>query len=211
VGTGHVLDRQPRRVEDGHPFDSLAAGTLAENDLTQFRVDVVLVEDALAPRDVDLSRMGTLLEVVDDDGRVQQYVVRDLVFPGGVGPDGVDVRVRTDAVDDGVLDRRYRRQDVTGRRLLDGAPAHVEAVVEPSLEGAQSGNYPLARPLFTYGHMGKIQEKNHLQEFIRYYINEADEDYIAESIGYVPASEQMVEDNLTALEEAIAGEYEYSA
>jgi phosphate transport system substrate-binding protein len=79
--------------------------------------------------------------------------------------------------------------------------------VEPSLEGAKSGNYPLARPLFTYGHMGKIQEKNHLQAFIEYYINEADEDYVAEDIGYVPASDQMVEDNLTALEEAIAGEY----
>ena len=83
--------------------------------------------------------------------------------------------------------------------------------VEPSLEGAQSGNYPLARPLFTYGHMGKIQEKDHLQAFIEYYINQSDEDYIADEIGYVPASEQMVEDNLTALEEAIAGEYEYSA
>jgi len=83
--------------------------------------------------------------------------------------------------------------------------------VEPSLEGAQSGNYPLARPLFTYGHMGKIQEKDHLQAFIEYYINESDEDYIAEDIGYVPASDQMVEDNLTALEEAIAGDYEYSA
>jgi phosphate transport system substrate-binding protein len=83
--------------------------------------------------------------------------------------------------------------------------------VEPSLEGAKSGNYPLARPLFTYGHMGKIQEKNHLQEFIRYYINESDEDYVANDIGYVPANDQMVEDNLAALEEAIAGEYEYSA
>ncbi len=83
--------------------------------------------------------------------------------------------------------------------------------VEPSLEGAQSGNYPLARPLFTYGHMGKIQEKNHLQEFIEYYINESDEDYIASDIGYVPASDQMVEDNLANLEAAIAGEYEYSA
>jgi phosphate transport system substrate-binding protein len=83
--------------------------------------------------------------------------------------------------------------------------------VEPSLEAAQSGSYPLARPLFAYGHMGKIQEKNHLQEFIRYYINETDEQYIAEDIGYVPASEEMVESNLTNLEEAIAGEYEYSA
>lgn len=83
--------------------------------------------------------------------------------------------------------------------------------VAPSLEGAKSGNYPLARPLFSYGHMGKIQEKNHLQEFIEFYINETDEDYIAEDIGYVPASDQMIEDNLANLEAAIAGEYEYSA
>ena len=83
--------------------------------------------------------------------------------------------------------------------------------VEPSLEGAQSGNYPLARPLFFYGNMSDIQEKDHLQAFLEYYINEADEDYIAEDIGYVPSSQDMVDDNLTALEEAIAGEYEYSA
>ncbi|MEF8913007.1 PstS family phosphate ABC transporter substrate-binding protein [Natronomonas sp.] len=83
--------------------------------------------------------------------------------------------------------------------------------VEPSLEGAKSGNYPLARPLFFYGNMGNIQEKNHLQEFLEFYINEADEDYIAENIGYVPSSDKMVEDNLATLEAAIAGEYEYSA
>ncbi|VTT87273.1 Phosphate ABC transporter, periplasmic phosphate-binding protein PstS (TC 3.A.1.7.1) [Halorubrum sp. DM2] len=81
--------------------------------------------------------------------------------------------------------------------------------VEPSLEGAQSGNYPLARPLFFYGHMGKIQEKNHLQEFLEYYINEAAEDYIAQDIGYVPSSQDMVDANLENLEAAIAGEYEF--
>ena len=83
--------------------------------------------------------------------------------------------------------------------------------VPPSLEGAQSGNYPLARPLFFYANMNKLQEKNHLQEFIRFYVNEADEDYIAEDIGYVPSSDQMVEDNLANLEAGIAGEYEWSA
>ena len=58
--------------------------------------------------------------------------------------------------------------------------------------------------------MNKLQEKNHLQEFIRFYVNEADEDYVAEEIGYVPSSDQMVEDNLANLEAGIAGEYEYS-
>ncbi len=82
--------------------------------------------------------------------------------------------------------------------------------VEPSLEGAQSGNYPLARPLFFYANMTKLQEKTQLQEFIRFYINQGDEDFVAEDIGYVPSSEQMVEDNLDNLEAGISGEYEYS-
>lgn len=81
--------------------------------------------------------------------------------------------------------------------------------VEPSLEGAKSGNYPLARPLFFYGNMSKIQEKDHLKEFLRFYINESDEDYIAEDIGYVPGSQEMVDANLENLEAAIDGGYEY--
>ena len=81
--------------------------------------------------------------------------------------------------------------------------------VQPSLEGAKSGNYPLARPLFFYGNMGKLQEKNHVQEFLRYYINQSDEDYIAQDIGYVPGSQDMIDANLENLEAAIDGEYEY--
>ena len=82
--------------------------------------------------------------------------------------------------------------------------------VPPSLECAKSGNYPLARPLFFYANMNKLQEKNHLQEFIRFYLNEADEDYVPQEIGYVPSSAQMVEDNFANLEAGIAGEYEFS-
>ena len=83
--------------------------------------------------------------------------------------------------------------------------------VEPSLEGAQSGNYPLARPLFFYANMSKLQEKNHVQEFIRFYVNTAsDEELVADQIGFVPSTEQMVKDNLDNLEQAIAGEYEFS-
>jgi len=83
--------------------------------------------------------------------------------------------------------------------------------VAPSLEGAQSGNYPLARPLYFYANMNKLQEKTHLQEFIRFYVNEADEEYIAQDIGYVPSSEEMVQNNLDNLEAGISGEYEWNA
>lgn len=86
----------------------------------------------------------------------------------------------------------------------DGEP------VEPSLQGAQSGNYPLARPLFFYVNMEKLQEKSLLQEFIRYYVNQADEAFIANDIGYVPSTAGMVEDNLANLDAAVEGEYEFS-
>ena len=81
--------------------------------------------------------------------------------------------------------------------------------VQPSLEGAKSGNYPLARPLFFYGNMNKMQEKSQVQEFLRFYIDQSDEDYIASEIGYVPGSQDMVDANLENLEAAIDGEYEY--
>jgi len=77
------------------------------------------------------------------------------------------------------------------------------SAVDPSLQAAQSGEYPLARPLFFYVNNSKLEEKRHLQEFIRFYINQADEDFIASDIGYVPSSEQQVEENLATLEENI--------
>ncbi|WP_411715981.1 PstS family phosphate ABC transporter substrate-binding protein [Natronomonas sp.] len=73
--------------------------------------------------------------------------------------------------------------------------------VEPSLEGAQSGDYPLARPLFFYANSNKLESKNHLQEFVRFYVESAAEDFVAEDIGYVPSSQDMVDENLSTLEE----------
>ena len=81
--------------------------------------------------------------------------------------------------------------------------------VQPSLEGAKSGNYPLARPLFFYANMSNVQEEEALQEFLQFYIDQSDENYIAESIGYVPGSQDMVDANTENLEAAIAGNYEY--
>jgi phosphate transport system substrate-binding protein len=77
----------------------------------------------------------------------------------------------------------------------DGEP------VEPSLEGAQSGDYPLARPLFFYANSDKIEAKTHLQEFIEFYVESATKDFVSEDIGYVPSSQEMVENNLSTLEE----------
>ncbi|WP_302081166.1 PstS family phosphate ABC transporter substrate-binding protein [Salinibaculum rarum] len=73
---------------------------------------------------------------------------------------------------------------------------------EPSLDAASSGEYPLARPLFFYANSNKLEQKDHLQDFIRYYINKStDKSLIAEEIGYVQSSEQQKEENISTLEE----------
>lgn len=76
--------------------------------------------------------------------------------------------------------------------------------VEPSLEGAASGNYPLARPLFFYANSNKLESKNHLQEFVRFYINQStDQQLIANQIGYVPSSDEQAQENIDTLEQYV--------
>jgi len=75
--------------------------------------------------------------------------------------------------------------------------------VEPSLEAAQSGEYPLARPLFFYVNDNKLADDSTLQEFVRFYINQAGKDFIADQIGYVPSSDDQVQSNIDKLEEQL--------
>lgn len=78
---------------------------------------------------------------------------------------------------------------------------------EPSLDAASTGEYPLARPLFFYANSNKLEEKDHLQDFIRYYINKStDRSLIADEIGYVQSSEAQKEENISTLEEYTGGE-----
>ncbi|MFB6138433.1 MAG: PstS family phosphate ABC transporter substrate-binding protein, partial [Halobacteriaceae archaeon] len=76
--------------------------------------------------------------------------------------------------------------------------------VEPSLQTAKSGEYPLARPLFIYVNKQHLNAEPALQEFVRFYINKTDdESLIGEDIGYVPVSSQTVAENLQKLEDNI--------
>jgi phosphate transport system substrate-binding protein len=76
--------------------------------------------------------------------------------------------------------------------------------VQPSLEAAQSDEYPLARPLFFYANDNKLAESATVQEFCKFYIQEAGKDYIASDIGYVPSSDSRVQDNLDKLDTKIS-------
>ena len=82
--------------------------------------------------------------------------------------------------------------------------------VDPSLEAASTGEYPLARPLFFYANDQRVQDSELLQAFIEFYIEQTtDQSLIAEQIGYVQSSDDRAQTNQDTLQEAINGNYEF--
>jgi phosphate transport system substrate-binding protein len=79
-----------------------------------------------------------------------------------------------------------------------------DGCVKPSLETAKSGEYkPLARPLFTYPAKASLEE-THVAEFARFFVEQsANQELIADQIGYVPNSEEDMNAELEKLNAAI--------
>lgn len=76
----------------------------------------------------------------------------------------------------------------------------------PSLEAASEGSYPLARPIFWYVNSEKLQNREVLQEFVRFAIEmTGNNSIIADDIGYVPMNDQDVEKNLETVTGVIEG------
>jgi phosphate transport system substrate-binding protein len=69
----------------------------------------------------------------------------------------------------------------------------------PSLENAKDGSYPMARPLFIYPSEQAL-EREEVAAFMEFYIEQSETDLVGD-IGYVPASEQLRDDNLEKLDE----------
>ena len=79
-----------------------------------------------------------------------------------------------------------------------------EGAVEPTLDNAKSGDYPLARPLFTYPRVSSLAE-DHIAEFARFYVRQsANTELIADQVGYVPKTEEEMQSELDALNEVIS-------
>jgi phosphate transport system substrate-binding protein len=77
-----------------------------------------------------------------------------------------------------------------------------QGCVEPSLPNAKSGEYGLARPLFIYVNSQRLQEKPALQQFVRFYIENATRDnLLAEQIGYVPIDQDTAQSHLDTVDE----------
>jgi phosphate transport system substrate-binding protein len=87
--------------------------------------------------------------------------------------------------------------------------------VAPSAETAQSGEYPLSRPLFIYVSTQALEENPSVQEFIDFYMAEGNLEQFVESAQFVPLAEaahQEARERLlnrttgTAPEDAVQGE-----
>ncbi|MEM7134862.1 MAG: phosphate ABC transporter permease PstA [Chloroflexota bacterium] len=63
--------------------------------------------------------------------------------------------------------------------------------VTPSLETAESGEYLLARPLFIYSAPKVLEEKPHVAEFMRFYLENVNN--IIEDVGYFAASPDLID------------------
>lgn len=69
--------------------------------------------------------------------------------------------------------------------------------VKPSLENAQSGAYPLSRPLFIYV-SSKALDKKHVRAFVDFYIRKSATSLVSE-VGYVPITKSQMQENLAKI------------
>jgi len=68
--------------------------------------------------------------------------------------------------------------------------------IEPTEETAESGEYPISRPLFIYSSTEIMQEKPQVTAFIYFYITNVADEIL--DVGYFPVSEGRAQENLDA-------------
>ena len=73
--------------------------------------------------------------------------------------------------------------------------------VEPNAETAESGDYPISRPLFLYSDAAIMQEKPQVASFIWFYLNNVNNEIL--DVGYFPVSEGKMQENIDAWNTAL--------
>jgi phosphate transport system substrate-binding protein len=68
--------------------------------------------------------------------------------------------------------------------------------IAPNAETAESGEYPISRPLFIYSSTEIMQEKPQVSSFIYFYITNVTNEIL--DVGYFPVSEAQAQENLDA-------------
>jgi phosphate transport system substrate-binding protein len=73
--------------------------------------------------------------------------------------------------------------------------------ITPTAETAESGEYPISRPLFIYSSTEIMQEKPQVASFIWFYLNNVNNEIL--DVGYFPVSEGKMQENIDAWNEAL--------
>ncbi|WP_121741942.1 PstS family phosphate ABC transporter substrate-binding protein [Natronorubrum halophilum] len=94
----------------------------------------------------------------------------------------------------------YYQENQDAIKALEVKESEDDECGEPSLEAAQAGEYPMARPLFIYASEESIQREP-VYDFLEFYLENSSESFIADDIGYVPSGDDVREENLSTLED----------
>jgi phosphate transport system substrate-binding protein len=73
--------------------------------------------------------------------------------------------------------------------------------IEPNAETAESGEYPISRPLFLYSDAAIMQEKPQVASFIWFYLNNVNNEIT--DVGYFPTSDGKMQENIDAWNSAL--------
>jgi phosphate transport system substrate-binding protein len=79
--------------------------------------------------------------------------------------------------------------------------AFRERHCHPTEETAESGEYPISRPLFIYSTAEIMQEKPQVAAFIYFYITNVEDEVL--DVGYFPVSDEAAQENLDAWKAAL--------
>ncbi len=66
--------------------------------------------------------------------------------------------------------------------------------VAPSVETAEAGEYPLARPLFIYVTKSSLQEKPQVKDFVTYYLENVND--VITDVGYISAPQEAIQESM---------------
>ena len=77
--------------------------------------------------------------------------------------------------------------------------------VEPTADTISSGEYPISRPLFIYVNANKLENKQVLQDFVSFYLEEGNLDKFITETGYIALPDSTIAETRTQYEERQTG------
>ncbi len=77
--------------------------------------------------------------------------------------------------------------------------------VEPTADTISSGEYPISRPLFIYVNREKLENKQILQDFVSFYLEEGNLDEFVTNSGYVALPDSTIAETRTQYQERQTG------